>query len=180
MTNDASTTVPAATAREPHQVAVDHETRRIILEQYKLFEQSAEATSERRLKTNSFYLALHTAIYAAIWAFLVKEFGAFAEPGAASVPLLLLTLPFAILGTLCVVWWYNIRSYDQLNGKKFQVVGQLERWLPVQPWSDEWKLLEFGRNRRVYWPLSRVEKWIPVVMGLCDLCTPLILGWILP
>lgn len=184
MTNTESTTVPIAResevpAGEPHQAVVDHETRKFVLEQYKLFVQSAEATSERRLKANSFYQTLHTALYAAIWAFVVKEFGDLAKPEAGSIPLLLLILPFAILGILCVVWWYNIHSYDQLNDKKFQIVGLLERWLPVHPWRDEWELLEHGENRRVYWPLSRLEKWIPVAMGLCDLGTLIILGWLI-
>lgn len=162
---------------EPGASAVDPATRGIILEQYKLYVQAAEGTSERRLKTNNFYQALHMAIYMAVWAFLVKEFGE-ATPGPHKIPLPMLTLPFAVLGVLCVVWWYNIRSYDQLNGKKYQVVGQLEQRLPAQPWGDEWALLERGVNRRVYWPLSRLEKWIPVALGLCDLGTPLLIALI--
>lgn len=152
------------------------EVQKLILEQYKLFVQAAEATSGRRLTANSFYQALHTAVYAAVWAFLVKELGGL--KAQESAPTLLVALPFAILGVLCVVWWFNIRSYDQLNAKKFQIVGMLEEKLPVQPWSDEWKLLQRGENRGVYWPLSRLERWVPVVMGLCDVGTLALIVWL--
>jgi hypothetical protein len=177
--NDA--TAPAAgksteATRGANRMGDDSEVQKVILEQYKLFVGAAEATSGRRLNVNSFYQALHTAIYAAVWAFLVKEFSGFKEQG--SVPTLLLALPFAILGVLCVVWWFNIRSYDQLNAKKFQIVGRLEKKLPVQPWSDEWALLERGENRWTYWPLSRLERWVPVVMGLCDIATLVLIVWL--
>jgi hypothetical protein len=71
----------------------------------------------------------------------------------------------AVLGQ-CAAWFYIVRSYRLLNTAKFQVVGALEERLPASPfWRAEWNLLGEGKDRRRYWPLSHIEKWIPILFA---------------
>ena len=108
-----------------------------------------------------------------MWGFMIKEFDELRKnphPGLA----ILVGIPFFLLGVICVCWWYNIRSYDQLNAAKFKVVGMLEQRLPEQPYAVEWEMLGRGVNPNLYQPISKLETWVPVVMGIADLLTMLI------
>ncbi len=144
------------------------------VEQYKLYVQMADQISARRMATNSFYMAIHAALYGVMWGFMIKEF----EPMSAHLKnnfewslLVLVSAPFCLLGMICYCWWYNIRSYDQLNSAKFEVVGLLEQHLPEQPYALEWKMLEYGKNSQKYKPVSKIERWVPLLMGVADLMT---------
>ena len=47
------------------------------------------------------------------------------------------------------------------------MVGELEERLPASPWwGGEWSALNHGTDRSRYWPLSHVEKWVPVTFAL--------------
>jgi hypothetical protein len=72
----------------------------------------------------------------------------------------------ALLGQ-CAAWFFIPRSYRQLNGAKYSVIGALEQRLPASPyWSAEWKALGKGTNPAQYWPLSHVEQWVPLFFAL--------------
>jgi hypothetical protein len=46
-------------------------------------------------------------------------------------------------------------------------VGALEERLPASPWwRAEWLALGEGRDRRKYWPLTHVERWIPALFAV--------------
>ena len=67
----------------------------------------------------------------------------------------------------CLVWFWIIRSYRQLNAGKWAVVGAFERRLPTSPWwSAEWTALGKGEDPSRYWPLSHVEQWVPFLFGV--------------
>lgn len=150
------------------------EERALYMEQYKLYVQMADQVSERRLKANTFYTTLHVSFYGAMWVLLVHEIESIRS--AAAIDVALLTLPFLLLGVICLCWWFNLRSYDQLNGKKFEIVNRMEQNLPEQPWSKEWTLLGEGKKYwRAYYPLSKLERWVPLVMGCFDFGTALII-----
>lgn len=148
----------------------DMEERRIRLEQYKLFVQMADATSTNRSKTNTFYVTVHTTLYSAYLLFLIRFFESLAP-----VPRVLVVMPFLLLSCLCLVWWFNIRSYNKLNAAKFHIVGQLEQKLPEKPYSTEWMLLGEGRDKKRYWPISHLEGWIALTMLACNLATVILL-----
>jgi hypothetical protein len=60
-----------------------------------------------------------------------------------------------------------VRSYRLLNGAKYRVVGALEQQLPASPfWRAEWWALGEGKDRSLYWPLSHIEQWVPVLFAL--------------
>ncbi len=73
----------------------------------------------------------------------------------------------AVLALQCLVWFWTIRSYRQLNAGKWAVVGALERRLPASPWwSAEWAALGRGEDPARYWPLTHLEQWVPLLFAL--------------
>jgi hypothetical protein len=78
----------------------------------KIVVETADCVSARRMVANSFFVAVHTAIIAAI-AYLAKE-----KYFDLSFISLVRFIPVVIL---CVLWWQIIISYKKLNGGKFKV-----------------------------------------------------------
>jgi hypothetical protein len=133
--------------------------REVVLEQYKLYVEMADRISNRRGLTNTFFLTLNTLVFTA-FGVLWKD----KPPDIATEVLVLLVL--VLLGQ-CAAWWFIVRSYRQLNGAKFKVVGLLEERLPAAPYSNaEWTALKRGDDWRVYLPLSHVEQWIPILFAV--------------
>lgn len=134
---------------------------RLAFEQYKLYVELADRVSARRALANTFFLTLNTAIFAAIGVFL-------AAPPTVAAGLLL--IPVVVLVAQCLVWFWVIRSYRQLNAGKWAVVGAFERHLPTSPWwSAEWAALGEGKDPSRYWPLTHVEQWIPALFAIAYL-----------
>jgi hypothetical protein len=130
----------------------------VVLEQYKIYVEMADRVSARRSLANTFFLTLNTGVF--------TVFGLFwnSRP-AASTPWLLAFPLLALLGQ-CAAWFFIIRSYRQLNAAKYRVIGVLEERLPASPyWRAEWTELGQGRERGIYWPLSHVEQWVPVLFA---------------
>jgi hypothetical protein len=130
-----------------------------ILEQYKLYVEMADRVSNRRGLANTFFLTLNSGILTVLAVF-------WKDPPRASVwPLL-----FPLLGVIgqCIAWRWIVRSYRQLNGAKYAVVGALEERLPAYQFSKaEWDTaLARGKDWRMYLPLSHLEEWVPVLFGL--------------
>ncbi|GGN87537.1 RipA family octameric membrane protein [Nocardia rhizosphaerihabitans] len=145
---------PESGVPEGHTAAYDN----AVLEQYRLYVEMTDRVSARRGLANSFFLSLNTGIFT-----LASLFGKSPPPDTAKwlvIPLI------AILGQ-CFAWFYLVRSYRLLNSAKFQVIGALEERLPASPfWKAEWWALGEGRNRALYWPLSHIEQWVPVLFAL--------------
>jgi len=134
-----------------------------ILEQYKVYVEMADRISARRSLTNTFFLTLNTAIFAAIGTLL-------RDPHV--VVAWLLVFPLLALLVQCFAWFFLVRSYRQLNAAKYTVVGALEERLPASPyWSAEWKALGEGRDKAKYWPLTHLEQWVPVLFAATYIAT---------
>lgn len=120
-----------------------------LLEQYKLYVQSAEQVSARRLASNRLLLALNVG--------LVALYGV--QPAGFGQSGWVLTVP--VLGlTVSVVWFRIIRSHKDLNRLKFDLILELERHLPAAPYTCEWRLAEQGRGRS-YRAVTDIERWVP-------------------
>lgn len=131
--------------------------RDTILEQYKIYVEMADRISARRSLTNTFFLTLNTAIFAAIGA-LWKT-----PPKVQSWPLV---FPLLALLVQCAAWFFLVRSYRQLNAAKYTVIGVLEERLPASPyWNAEWKALGEGKDKAKYWPMTHLEQWIPALFA---------------
>ncbi|MBN1593567.1 MAG: hypothetical protein JW941_10035 [Candidatus Coatesbacteria bacterium] len=127
-----------------------------LFQQYKLCIEMADRVSSRRMLANSFFLAVHTAIVTAFAVLISREF----LRGFSGL------LPFIAAILLCVVWWFVLRSYRQLNTGKFKIVLALEQLLPTAPYDEEWKVLAEGKDRQVFWIFGKIERWVPAAFGL--------------
>jgi|Deesub1362A_J573_1020465.scaffolds.fasta_scaffold04659_7 hypothetical protein len=128
-----------------------------LLEQYKLYVEMADRISERRMQTNKFYISLLSGLLALL-SILV------------SVGKLNQTLIFVIVSllgiALCILWHINIRSYRQLNSGKFKVIHEMEQNLPFPCYDKEWEILGEVKEKSKYLQLTRVEKYIPLILSI--------------
>jgi hypothetical protein len=122
-----------------------------LFEQYKLYVESAEKISERRVSANNYLLTVN--------AFLVTLYGLLAASSykggwAVLVP---------VAGVLVSLTWHRIiTSYRDLNTVKFKVIHELEREMPVALYDYEWHKAEEGRGK-AYHPLTHLERWVPII-----------------
>lgn len=129
-----------------------------LFEQYKLFIESIEKTSDRRQQANNYFIAINTALISLIGlSFQINLFE--------NSPWL--KILFAILGiVICFVFYFLIKSYKQLNTGKFAVIHEIEKHLPLALYKYEWQVLGEGKDKTKYYPFSHVELWIPRIFGI--------------
>lgn len=128
---------------------IDH-----YLEQYRIYLHIFNNTSDRRQKSNEFFLGLNTAIMAIMGYIETKD-----VPHA---PIIFTLVPFVGIA-ICYSWYQIIMSYRQLNRAKFKVIHQMEKKLPASLFGTEWFLLGGGKDRSKYYPLSLIERRIPII-----------------
>ena len=128
-----------------------------LLEQYKLYVEMADKSSERRSNSNAFYLTVISALVTVIgilsqvnkpieniyfwWVTLVSFFGII----------------------FCLLWSSSIECYRQLSDAKFKVINEIEKRLPVAAFATEWDYLNRGTKKTKYPQLTLVERRIPFV-----------------
>lgn len=136
-----------------------------LFEQYKLYVDSVEKTSDRRQHANNYFITINTALISLIGlSFQIKFF-----ENLAGIKFVL-----ALLGIIiCVIFWFLIRSYKQLNTGKFAVIHEIEKHLPLAVYKYEWEILGEGKDNKKYYPFSHVELLIPWVFGIIYA----LLGW---
>lgn len=129
-----------------------------LLRQYELYVSMADKVSDRRSQANAFFLTLNTGVVVAAAGFIDADY----RP----VRTLTIVALVALVGQ-SVAWFYTLRSYRQLNSAKFMVVGLLEKKLPARPYSDgEWAAIGKGKNPALYWPLTKIETFVPLLFLL--------------
>lgn len=129
-----------------------------LFEQYKMYVESAEKISDRRQNANNFFLTLNTVLISVIGlSFQVKTFDDISWS----------RFLLSVLGVLiCVIFWFLLRAYKQLNSGKFKVIHEIEQHLPLSMYDYEWSILGRGKNKSKYYPFSHIESSIPIVFGL--------------
>ena len=130
-----------------------------LLEEYKLYVEMADRVSQRRALANSFFLALHTALFGLSVGLSGLSSGQI-ENQAAGLVASLFGFPFTY------VWYRVLKSYRQLNSAKYKVVHELEAKLPVAPYDNEWEKAGRGKDPNLYVPLTVVEGWVPQVFAI--------------
>lgn len=124
-----------------------------LLEQYKIYINSAEKISDRRQKTNEFFLTLNSALVALL-GFIVTKMS--------ENKLDFLFILSSLAGTtICYLWYRMVLSYKGLNSGKFKVIHAIEKRLPLALYDTEWEVLERGKTKSVYWPFTHIELWVP-------------------
>lgn len=130
-----------------------------ILEQYKIYVEMADRISTRRNLANVFFLTLNTLCITAI-GFLLEKI-------SLVNPKWVILFPLIGVLVLCLIWWWLLRSYRDLNSAKYKVIGHLEKRLPSSPyWSAEWKELGEGIDYCKYLPLTALEIMVPIIFAL--------------
>jgi len=128
-----------------------------LLEQYKLYVEMADRISKRRMQTNKFYISLLSGLLALLS--ILVSMGKFNQT--------VIFIIISLLGiALCTLWHINIRSYRQLNSGKFKVIHEMEQYLPFPCYYKEWELLGEGKEKSKYLQLTRVEKYIPLILAI--------------
>lgn len=125
-----------------------------LLEQYKLYVDSAEKVSEKRISTSNYLLTVNSSLLAVFGIASTQHSG-----GA-----WLVIIPLAGL-LVSYVWYFLVKSYGDLNTIKFKIIHELEGYLPAAPFLYEWDLCEQGKGK-VYKPITYLEKKIPGIFGV--------------
>ena len=121
-----------------------------LLEQYKLYVQSAENVSARRVASSRYLLTLNVALVA-LYGLQSANFGQ-----------TYWTLLVPVLGIpVSLLWHQIIKSHRDLNAVKFELIHELEQHLPAALFNYEWQLAEHGKGKS-YNPVTHIERWIPI------------------
>ena len=123
-----------------------------ILEQYKIYVQTAENVSARRDSTNNYFVSINTVL------FTISGYLSFKNQE-------LWTILISVVGILISFVWYTIiQSYKNLNSGKFKVIHELENHLPAKLFDYEWRFLGRGATKK-YKKLTLIERNIPLIFG---------------
>ena len=124
-----------------------------LLEQYKLYVQSAENVSARRVASNRYLLTLNAALVA-LYGLQSAGFGQSYW-----------TLLIPVIGIpVSLLWFRIIKSHADLNSVKFDVIHEFEQHLPAAMYKYEWRLLEEGQGK-TYRAATKIERWIPILFA---------------
>lgn len=124
-----------------------------VLDQYKVYVQSADEISKRRNAASTFFLTINTAGIAFLGT--VRSSQSLHAPWYVAI---------AFAGvTLSIVWQRTIQSYRDLNTAKFAVIHEIEKLLPLKLFDAEWSLVGRGTNEKLYLPVSHLESRVPWV-----------------
>jgi hypothetical protein len=129
-----------------------------LLEQYKIYVESASKISERRTSANNYLITVN--------GFLITLYGlAASSPLAGKGRPWQYAVPFAGI-LICLAWLSLIKAYRDLNTAKFAVIHEIEARLPLALFGYEWHIADRGKSAR-YRPLTHIEPAIPwTFMGL--------------
>ena len=117
-----------------------------------LYLDTAEKVSDRRAQANSWMLSVNGAIVA-LYGYLEADKMAV---GAGQKAIWLWAIP-AAGAIVCFAWMALLASYRKLNRAKFEVLMQLEAYLPVPPFTREREIYRSDKRRS----FSQIEIWIP-------------------
>ncbi len=128
--------------------------KEILLEQYKMYVETAENVTDRRQSANNFFLTINSAIIA-FTGFLTTQ------------PFKIWYIIVAIAGLLIsILWWLTLKSFRDLNSCKFKVIHEMEEKLPLKLFTCEWNYLGKGKSKRKYLKLSAIEQGIPLIFSI--------------
>lgn len=122
-----------------------------LLEQYKIYVESAREISDRRTTASNYLLTVNSLL---VTLFGVTSF--FQEKAVWQLAVM-------TAGVLVSILWHSlVCSYKNLNTAKFAVIHEIEQHLPLALFKHEWDLCDKGAGK-IYVPLTHVERWIPII-----------------
>lgn len=123
-----------------------------LFEQYKLYVETIDRMSSRRLLAHAFFISLNL-IAIATFSTSFKEQGL--------MPSLIALTPLMVVSLLCVVWWKIADTYRRINFGRVKAIRELEKLLPVVPYEAEWSAKWKDKPSRLYSSLIGLEHWVP-------------------
>jgi len=126
-------------------------------DEYKLFAESTQYLSERRQNATQTYLSVNTVIFAVL-AFVVKD------TGLQDWKLVLISLPFFLVGIIaCVIWYRIIAQYKDLIGWRYNQLIEMEQAMSesYKMYLKEWHDFFEPRQGKERFGFSRLEAWLP-------------------
>jgi hypothetical protein len=127
----------------------------LLMEQYKLYVETADRASDRRNQVHSYFITVNTALIVALSGLMSLIQNPALRAGCVAIA--------AAAGILlCFTWRRLILSYRELNAAKFQMIHLLELRFPAQPFHAEWAALR-SRGRTAYKPHFLTEVALPIV-----------------
>jgi len=124
------------------------EEKEIEFEQYKLFIESAEKTSDKRITQNNIYLTINLAFisYISTQNFDIKQ-----------------AIIMIIIGILiCAIWFCTIDNYSKRNKIKFEIINESEYG---KLYKEEWKRISVLTSLTTYEKISSLI-FIILYMGM--------------
>lgn len=122
--------------------------KELLLAQWQTCVEMADSVSKQRTTINSIFITLNLGIIA-MTAKIQKLYLSF----------LLITVGII----LCCLWTMLINHYRQLNQIKFEIINEIEKQLPEQPFTKEHKI---QKNRKNYKNSTKLEKYLPYIIIL--------------
>ncbi len=126
----------------------------VLVEQYKLYIETTNATSSTRIQANTFFLTINTTLVGFVVG--VVEFSQ--QP---TIPLWIIFV--CIVGMfLCIAWFALLRAYRNLNSARFQIIKKIEKKLPANIFAREWEIALDERPKRRYIRQTYIEQSVPI------------------
>lgn len=134
------------------------QAQEILFQQYKLYTEQKDKFVDRSFQTNKFYQIFILALISIM--FFTRDYS-FAF-GMTS------TLVFAATGlSVCYLWWINVDSYNFLIKIKLsKVIEELEKSLPVQPFTQEFISIKDLRKKKREFLFADMQKAIATLAGI--------------
>lgn len=124
--------------------------KEMILSQWQTCVEMANSVSQRRDSTNNIFITINLALIAAI-SYKIDFMSIF-----------VLTAGIVI----CILWKMFINNYKYLNKVKFEVIHELEKNLPMKPYTSEWKKLDKLKESKKYRDGTRLEAILPILFAV--------------
>lgn len=119
------------------------EQEKVEFEKYKIFIESAEKNSEKRISQNNIYLSINLAFLSYI---LTQNFD------------VVLKVLANVLGLLiCILWFFTIGNYSKRNKVKFEIIN-------ASPFGSLYK--EESKRISVLTSLSSMEQLTAILFGI--------------
>ena len=132
--------------------------KNLILEQWRLCVEMANAISNRRDVMNNLMVTLNIAMVVAYTYSHVAR-----------------SVTISIVGCIsCLVWVLLVRYYKKLNEVKFEIINEMEKELPMQPFTEEW-----GRanSRKRFIQSTKLEIIFPIVFLIIHIISVVLIVW---
>lgn len=126
-----------------------------LLDQYRMYVETAENVSSRRQTANTFFLSVNTLLLSGLGAIFALT------PDFKAQNFLAPVLP-AVAGILfSLAWTTLLSSFAKLNEAKFCMINAIELELPIAPFREEWRYVGEGTCPEKYVPMTAIEKLVP-------------------